>query len=688
VTVSLTPYGGEGPKADWAGTDLTVLAAGGQLVLNGDADRPPVRISLPQAWLHTALEGAIGALIALHERATSGHGQHVDVSAQQCVLQCTQTAMIAAAIGAPEYGRVAGGIKVGPYTLRLVYPAADGHVSITFLFGSMVGPFTQRLMRWVHESGFCDEAARDLNYIEFFDLIFTGALAPETLQRATDAVAAFTATKTKAELLAGAMERRLLIAPVTTTADVVASEQLAARDAWDDVEGIRCPGPFARASATPLRRLGRPPHLDEHGTMLRSALPRVESTSIRSEEPAGTERRALDGLKVLDLSWAIAAPMVTRVLADHGATVVRVESQHRLDAIRGAGPYLAGTAGGIEDTTQWHSVNAGKLSLQLNLATEGARDVVRDLVRWADVLVESFSPKAMRAWGLDYEALRPLNPGLVMLSSCLMGQTGPLAQFAGFGNLAGAITGFYQITGWPDRAPAGPFLAYTDYTSPRMSLPLLLAAIDHRRRTGEGQYLDFSQAEASAHFLAPALIEYTMHGRIFDRRGNDDDVMAPHGVYPVRGDDRWVAIACRDDADWRALCELMGRPDLATVGASERRERRRSIDETVAGWTEGQDAEAVQDELQRRGVPAHQVQNSRECVADPQLEYRRHFRRVPHPTNGTTVVEGPHFTLSRTPPDVRWGGPTLGQHTDEVLGGLLGYDGDRIADLVVAGALE
>ena len=205
----------------------------------------------------------------------------------------------------------------------------------------------------------------------------------------------------------------------------------------------------------------------------------------------------------MDLSWAVAAPMVTRVLADHGATVVRVESQHRLDALRGAGPYLAGTAGGIEDTAQWHSVNAGKRSLQLNLATDAARDVLRDLVRWGDVLVESFSPGTMESWGMGYDQLRELNPGLVVLSSSLMGQTGPLAHFAGFGNLAGAITGFYHVTGWPDRPPAGPYLAYTDYTSPRLALVALLAALDHRRRTGEGQYLDFAQAEAAAHFLGP-----------------------------------------------------------------------------------------------------------------------------------------------------------------------------------------
>ena len=275
--------------------------------------------------------------------------------------------------------------------------------------------------------------------------------------------------------------------------------------------------------------------------------------------------------------------MATRVLADHGATVVRVESQHRLDAIRERGRTWPTRTAASRDTVQWHSVNAGKLSLQLNLATEEARSVVRDLAGWSDVVLESFTPKAMRAWGLDYESLRGVNPELIMVSSCLMGQTGPMASFAGFGNLAGAITGFYQITGWPDRQPAGPFLAYTDYTSPRLTLVVLLAALDHRRRTGEGQYIDFSQGEAALHFLGPALVGQARDGRVFDRRGNDDDDMAPHGVYPVTGEDRWVAIACAGDEQWTALAEVVGRGELAGLSSVERQERRRELDGILAG---------------------------------------------------------------------------------------------------------
>lgn len=680
ITVSISPFGDEGPKAAWPATDLTIAAAGGQLALTGDDDRPPVRISIPQSWLHGASEAANAALIALHERARSGRGQHASVSCQQSMLQCTQMSMLSSLVGATLYQRCAGGIRIGPYRAQFVYPALDGSVSITFLFGRMIGPFTQRLMDWVHEEGHCSAEVRDLDWVDFFNLLFSGRLEPTVLATAVEAVGKLTATKTKAELVAGARERRLLLAPVATLADVVESEQLAARDYWDLVDGVRCPGPFAKLSGTPLLRLGPPPALGEatvDGLVAERAAPQPGESTADADLPDGTAtaRRPLEGVKVLDLTWAIAGPMATRVLADWGATVVRIESERRPDIIRNAGPFLAGTPGGIEDTAQWHHPNAGKLSLTLNLSTAEGRDVIRDLVRWADVVIESFTPKAMRNWGLGYDELAAINPSIIMVSTCLMGQSGPEKDFAGFGNLAGAVAGFYDVTGWPDRPPAGPFLAYTDYTSPRLTLAALLAALDHRRRTGQGQYIDFSQAEAALHFLSPGLLAASRDGVLLSRRGNDDDVFAPHGVFPCTGQDRWIAIACTDDATRAVLAGMVG----VDVGALD--------DAAVAAWTVDQDAEALQERLVAAGVAAHQVQNAEECAADPQLAHRRHFLRVPHPVHGEVWVEGPHFLFSRSPGGPAWGGPTMGQHNEDVLNGILGYDADRVADLVIADAI-
>ena len=207
----------------------------------------------------------------------------------------------------------------------------------------------------------------------------------------------------------------------------------------------------------------------------------------------------LSDVKVVDLMWALAGPTATRVMADYGATVVRVESTRHFDGARTVGPFVKGQAGG-ENSGLFHNMNAGKLMITLDLATEAGRGVFLDLVRWADVVTEAFSPKVMHALGLDYDSLCKVKPDLIMLSTCLMGQSGPLSRFAGFGNMAAALSGFYRLTGWPDRPPAGPFSAYTDYVAPRFNAASVLAALEYRRRTGQGQYIDVAQAEAALHF--------------------------------------------------------------------------------------------------------------------------------------------------------------------------------------------
>src|SRR5215475_15768170 len=269
----------------------------------------------------------------------------------------------------------------------------------------------------------------------------------------------------------------------------------------------------------------------------------------------------LTGIKILDLMWAIAGPGSTRMLADYGATVVRVESTRRFDATRTVGPFHNAQPG-AESSGLFFNMNAGKRMLTLDLSQEAGRAVVLDLVRWADVVAESFSPRAMRAWGLDYESLRRMKPDLIMLSTCLMGQTGPLAQFAGFGNLAAAIVGFTHLAGWPDRPPAGPFGAYTDYIAPWFNATAILAALEYRRRTGQGQHIDLTQSEAALHFLGPALLDYGLNIRVQNRMGNRDVNYAPHGVYPAAGTDQWIAIAVTNEAQWQALCTAMDRADL------------------------------------------------------------------------------------------------------------------------------
>lgn len=399
----------------------------------------------------------------------------------------------------------------------------------------------------------------------------------------------------------------------------------------------------------------------------------------------------LSDVKILDFTWVMAGPAATRVLAEYGATVVRIESTRRLDTGRTIGPFHDGQPG-VEHSGFFQNVNAGKLGLTLDLSQEAGRAVALDLVRWADVVTESFSPKAMRAWGLDYAALRQVQPDIIMLSTCLMGQSGPLAQFAGFGNLAAAISGFFSLTGWPDRPPAGPFGAYTDYIAPRFTAVAILAALDYRRRTGQGQYIDQSQAESALHFLTPALLDYTVNGRNQERVGNRDAHLAPHGVYAAAGQDRWLAIAVHNDAQWQALCAVMQQPALRDdprfAAPAARLAHHDALDAIITVWTQEHEAHTAEAALQARGIPASAVQNSQELYNDPQLTHRGHFVQLPHPLHGTTTVEGSRFRLSRTPACVERAGPTLGRDNRYVLETILGYSPEHIVALQDAGILR
>ena len=533
------------------------------------------------------------------------------------------------------------------------------------LFGSMIGPFSKRLMEWVHDEGHCDAAMAAWDYDAFGIRLMTTPEGPGELEQLKAAITAMTSTKTKAELFAEAQRRRVLLAPVATAEELVGDAHLAERDYWQTVDGRVCPGPFVRSSLGPTGELGAPPEIGERH--MPSWRPRP--TPDTPTDPS-TTGRALDGLKVIDLTWVFAGPLTTRVLAEHGATVVKVESTTHPDASRSGGGALNGDLG-IEGSIAFAHFNSDKLSLTLDLGTESGREVLLDLVRWADILMESYTPGVMQRLGLGYADLTKVNPGLIMMSTSLMGQSGPLTSFAGFGNLAGAITGFYELTGWPDRSPAGPFLAYTDYVAPRFGVAALLGALEFRRRTGCGQFLDLSQAEASIHFLAPAVLDHTVNGNHPTRQGNADPWAAPHGVYRCAGLDAWVAIACETDEQRAALAPIIG-------GLT---------DEAVEAWTSTRAIGEIEQTLQAAGVPVHGVQNSAACYADPQLQHRGHYVAVPHPVHGSCIIEGPRLRLSRTPARVDRANPSMGEHNDLVLGQFLGYDEDKVTDLVIAGAL-
>ena len=692
VYVSISAFGQDGPKAGYAATDLIAMASGGPLFLTGDPDRAPLRVSEPQAFLHAAAEAAVAALVAHFERERSGLGQHVDVSAQQAVTLATLYRSLDAPWGQTPALRVPGGVQLGQVFVCARYPTRDGWAVLGPGFLPSTGHFLTRLVGWLREEKLCDERFATEDWGSFGLRALMGQVPGDHYAPVDRGLEQLFAARTNAEILHEAVTRKLLVAPALSLGQIDALDHFATRGFWRELEHpelgrtVRYPGAFARFSASPLLAGRRAPRLGEHSAEVLAEKRAPRALRGDSSKPG----RPLEGVKILDLFWVLAGPAATRSLADYGATVVHVECARRMDTLRAVPPFkdnvpLPENQAGVQ------SANAGKLCITLDLAHADAREAIEALVRWADVVTESFAPGVLARLGLSYESLRRLNPRVILISSCLMGQSGSLSSFAGFGNLAASVTGFQHVVGWADRAPAGPAGAYTDYIAARYNALAILAALEHRRRTGEGQHIDQAQAEAALHFLAPALLDWTLNGSERTRAGNEDREMFPHGVFPARGDDRWVAIAVRDANDWRALCEAIGRADWrddeALVSAEGRRARGAEIDAALGAWTRTRDAAEIEKLLQSRSVPAHAVLDMPGLYADAQLRHRGHFVSLPHAIHGTVTVEGSRSRLSATPATAPARAFTTGCDTHRVLDELLGFSAEQIARLAASGAL-
>ena len=335
--------------------------------------------------------------------------------------------------------------------------------------------------------------------------------------------------------------------------------------------------------------------------------------------------------------------------------------------------------------------NTSKQSIALDLKNPLGKRVAERLLAWADICLESFTPGTMAGLGLDYESARRLNPSLIMASTCLMGQSGPAAALAGYGFHAAAVSGFPELTGWPDRPPSGPWAAYTDTIANRFLAASIMAALDHRRRTGRGQYIEQSQMESALHFLTPQILEYQLGGVVPTRSGNDAPDAAPHNAYPCLGEDEWCAIAVENDQQWQALCRVLDAADLAAsrelAGVSGRIAHRQAIDQRIAAWTSLMSVQEAMDRLQAAGVPSGAVQRSSDLLADPQLLHRGFFRSFLHAEMGTVRYEGHQFRIRGYNSGPRSAAPCLGEHLIEVMRELLGMSDDEIAEIAVSGAL-
>jgi crotonobetainyl-CoA:carnitine CoA-transferase CaiB-like acyl-CoA transferase len=399
----------------------------------------------------------------------------------------------------------------------------------------------------------------------------------------------------------------------------------------------------------------------------------------------------LAGIRVADFTWVWAGPFCTLQLAHLGAEVIRVESAKRPCVTRQLPPWPGGQPG-LNRSGYFNQYNQGKLSLSLDLKQPAAIAVAHDLVAHSDIVCENFAAGVMERMGLGYEALRRIKPDLIMIALSGYGATGPERDFVSYGPAQVPLSGFASLTGYRGWRPMHVGVSYGDPTAGLHGAVAVLAALLHRQRTGEGQYIDLSQQETTIALLGEGVVEYSLTGQPPPRDGNRDRQMAPHEVFPCAGEQRWLAIAVRDDAEWARLAAIMHRPELATdprfATLAARKANEDALEGLVTEWTRTQAAEAAMAALQAAGIPAFVSMSNRDLHDDPHLNQSGLFVRLPHPEIGVQPHVGIPWHLSATPCAVRRAAPCLGADTDDVLRRVLGYSEERIARLRDAGALE
>ena len=404
---------------------------------------------------------------------------------------------------------------------------------------------------------------------------------------------------------------------------------------------------------------------------------------------------ALTGLRIVDLGWAMAGPQATRILADFGAEVIKVESNARPDQARTAfGPHVGERA--INSSGYFNNFNRNKLSATINLSRPEGREVFRQLVAISDGVLENYSAGVMKKWGLHYEGLKAVKPDIVYVSMAGFGHSGPYSDYQTYGPTVQAVSGLTFQSGFAEMPPAGWGFSYMDHTGGYFGCMAMLQALLYRRRSGKGQHIDLSQVEAAITLTGPAILDYEVNGRASTRIGNASGhpAMAPHGVYRSApdtredgaGDDEWVAIAVANEEQWKALTRALGHPEWQADPRFEtlvaRLEHQPELDALIGEWTRCRSNREAQETLQAAGVPAGRVQRSRELFEDePQLAHRQFFPVLEHPVVGTHRVDGMPARMSRTPAEFKRGGPLMGQDNDYVFGELLGMPLERVRRL-------
>lgn len=676
-------------------TDLTAMAAGGHIVLNGLPEDPPVWPAGNLSHKQASLAMAEAALALILQRRRGGESGHVTVSVQEAVTFTT----LQTASGNWFTWHGASPDRHIPIGSGATFQAGDGH----WLSFTIHPPHWPRFVNWVDDV----LGADDLRDARWDDEFYREAHSEEIKTWIERLCQALTVT----ELHDRGQELGLLVLPINDVREVAADPHLEARGYFQTVahpqldSTLTLPRPAVRTRGQALRAR-RAPALGEHTESVLSTLSPVLAMAEDDSDPdtspanqpartaalygsAATPGRPLEGVRVLDFTWAIAGSLGTRLLCDLGAEVLKIESESRIDPIRyrGVQPpdhFSINTNGTFNDCA------GGKKSVTLNLKTEEGIAAVRALAEVSDVVTSNYTPYRLDRWGIGYDDLTQIKRDIIFCNVAVMGIEGPRAEWRSYGNGIVAMCGLAQRSGFAHQRPIGLGTLHTDFTVPYYLASAVMAALDHRERSGDGRYLEIAQYETAVQLLDTELIEALNGGAERPRIGNRSPFMSPHGVFPAAGNDRWVTIACRDDRDWRNLCRVIGRADLAARSdldtLSGRQAREDDLEAAISVWTQSQDEWTSYRLLINAGVPASPVERLEDFFQGQDLAMRRNYQPAESP-------EGCTFQIQQEP--VLWNGerlparraPIWGEHTEEVLRGLLHYSDDDMIRLAAAGTL-
>ena len=677
VWVRVTPFGAEGPCSGWRASDLGIMAASGNMYVTGFPDRPPVRCTEPCGYSHVGSEVAFAALTA----RASGRPQIVDVSMQEVILVANMSAVVSYRDTGDRGKRI--GANIG--RTREMWQCKDGYVTFGLRGGPARVPSLRAITQLLIDNGIQANAWTERDWTKFNP----NETSDDEMRALEGPLIELFARYEMAEIFEIACEKNLMIAPANTAREIYASAQLAAREMFAPLDGLDgFPMRFAAVTSVD----GEAAPIDaKRGAPALGDTPEVSDWQPRADPTGAGRGGAWEGLKLVEFGSGAAGPIAARYFADHGATVIKVESRTRPDFLRA---YALGPSNphGLEGSAMFNALNVGKRSITLDLKNAKGIEIAKRLMFWGDAVLENFAPKAMRSFGLDYATLSAEKPDLVMVSSCMNGQTGPHRDYPGFGAQGSALSCFNHLTGWPDREPMGPFGTITDSLSPRFSATAIAAGVLYRQRTGRGVHVDVSQVETGLFTLSPFLLDYAVNGNSTGRIGNRSPNTAPHGAFPCRPeggvDDCWVAVAVWNDDEWAKLADILGLEDPSLATASARLERVDEVENAVSAWTRERTRDEVARRLQVAGVEAVPVKDFGDLNEDPQLAHRCHFVELEHPVLGPCVYERNGFRLSDAPSGYAQPTPALGQHSESVLEELLGLTAEEVQALEAAGALD